>query len=52
VIAHTAMLPHPGGSIAYRVEWSGRAMVYATDTGHGDAAMDAALRVCARGRGC
>jgi phosphoribosyl 1,2-cyclic phosphodiesterase len=51
VTARTAMLPHPGGSIAYRVEWSGRTMVYATDTGHGDAAMDAELRRLCQGAG-
>jgi phosphoribosyl 1,2-cyclic phosphodiesterase len=44
VIVRTAMLSHPGGCIGYRIEWSGRAMVYATDTAHGDPAADAALR--------
>jgi phosphoribosyl 1,2-cyclic phosphodiesterase len=51
VTARTTMLPHPGGSIAYRVEWSGRAMVYATDTGHGDPTMDAELRRLCQGAG-
>jgi phosphoribosyl 1,2-cyclic phosphodiesterase len=51
VTARTAMLQHPGGSIAYRIEWSGRAMVYATDTGHGDAAMDMDLLGLCQGAG-
>ena len=44
VTVRTAMLRHPGGCVGYRIEWSGRAMVYATDTSHGDEATDAALR--------
>jgi phosphoribosyl 1,2-cyclic phosphodiesterase len=44
VTARTAMLQHPGGCVGYRIEWSGRAMVYATDTAYGDPATDLALR--------
>jgi phosphoribosyl 1,2-cyclic phosphodiesterase len=44
VTVRTAMLQHPGGCVGYRIEWSGHAMVYATDTAHGDATTDAALR--------
>jgi len=51
VTARTAMLRHPGGSVGYRLEWSGRAMVYATDTAHGEPAADAALRELCRGAG-
>jgi phosphoribosyl 1,2-cyclic phosphodiesterase len=50
-IARTAMLRHPGGSVGYRIEWSGKAMVYATDTGHGDPDTDAALRRLCLGAG-
>ena len=49
VTARTALLHHPGGSVGYRIEWSGRSIVYATDTGHGDPAADAALRQLCRG---
>ena len=51
VTVRTAMLRHPGGCIGYRIEWSGRAMVYATDTSHGDPAVDAALRGLCQGAG-
>jgi phosphoribosyl 1,2-cyclic phosphodiesterase len=44
VTVRTAMLQHPGGCVGYRIEWAGRAMVYATDTAYGDATTDAALR--------
>jgi phosphoribosyl 1,2-cyclic phosphodiesterase len=44
VTVRTAMLRHPGGCVGYRIEWAGRAMVYATDTAHGDPTADAALR--------
>ena len=44
IVVRTALLPHPGGCIGYRIEWAGRAMVYATDTVHGDPASDARLR--------
>ena len=47
----TAMLRHPGGCVGYRIEWSGHAMVYATDTAHGDPATDAALRTLCQGAG-
>lgn len=49
--ARTAMLWHPGGCVAYRIEWSHRAMVYAADTGHGDPTTDAALRDLCQGAG-
>jgi len=49
VTVRTAALRHPGGSIGYRIEWNARAMVYATDTAHGDPVADAALRdLCLR----
>jgi phosphoribosyl 1,2-cyclic phosphodiesterase len=50
-IARTAMLLHPGGSVAYRIEWEEQAVVYATDTSHGDAASDEALRRLCQGAG-
>lgn len=49
VSVQTAMLRHPGGCVGYRIEWSGQAMVYATDTGHGDPATDQALRALCEG---
>ena len=49
VIVRTVLLRHPGGCMGYRIEWSGRAMVYATDTGHGEAAFDTALRTLCHG---
>lgn len=49
VTVRTAMLLHPGGCVGYRIEWSGRAMVYATDTAHGDPTTDAALRELCQG---
>jgi phosphoribosyl 1,2-cyclic phosphodiesterase len=51
VTVRTAMLRHPGGCVGYRIEWSGHAMVYATDTAHGDPATDAALRELCQGAG-
>lgn len=51
VTAQTAMLWHPGGSVGYRIEWSGRAIVYATDTAHGDPTVDAALRALCQDAG-
>jgi phosphoribosyl 1,2-cyclic phosphodiesterase len=51
VTVRTAMLLHPGGCVGYRIEWSGRAMVYATDTAHGDPTTDAALRALCQGAG-
>jgi phosphoribosyl 1,2-cyclic phosphodiesterase len=51
VTVRTAMLRHPGGCVGYRIEWSGRAMVYATDTAHGDPTTDAALRELCQGAG-
>jgi phosphoribosyl 1,2-cyclic phosphodiesterase len=49
--ARTAMLLHPGGSVAYRIEWEDRAIVYATDTSHGEPASDEALRRLCQGAG-
>jgi phosphoribosyl 1,2-cyclic phosphodiesterase len=51
VTVRTAMLQHPGGCVAYRIEWSGRAMVYATDTAYGDPATDLALRALCQDAG-
>jgi phosphoribosyl 1,2-cyclic phosphodiesterase len=51
VTVRTAMLLHPGGCVGYRIECSGRAMVYATDTAHGDPTTDAALRALCQGAG-
>ncbi len=42
-----AQLEHPGGVLGYRIETGGRAIVYATDTEHGEAA-DARLVALAR----
>jgi phosphoribosyl 1,2-cyclic phosphodiesterase len=39
---------HPGGSLAYRIDYAGRSMVYATDTEH-YSCVDPALRALARG---
>jgi len=47
--ARTAMLQHPGGSIAYRIEWAGQMLVYATDTSHGDPETGEALRRLCQG---
>jgi phosphoribosyl 1,2-cyclic phosphodiesterase len=49
ISVRTAALDHPGGSIAFRIEWRGRILVYATDTGHGDPEADAALRALCLG---
>jgi phosphoribosyl 1,2-cyclic phosphodiesterase len=51
VTVRTAMLLHPGGCVGYRIEWSGCVMVYATDTAHGNATTDAALRELCQGAG-
>ena len=51
VTVRTVMLRHPGGCVGYRIDWSGRAMVYATDTAHGDPTTDAALRALCEGAG-
>jgi phosphoribosyl 1,2-cyclic phosphodiesterase len=51
VTVRTAMLQHPGGCVGYRIEWSGYAMVYATDTAHGHPTADAALRALCQGAG-
>jgi phosphoribosyl 1,2-cyclic phosphodiesterase len=51
VTARTAMLRHPGGCVGYRIEWSGRAIVYATDTAHGDPTADAALQALCQDAG-
>jgi phosphoribosyl 1,2-cyclic phosphodiesterase len=41
-------LNHPGGVLAYRIEWGGRSVVYATDTEH-YSCVDPALRTLAQG---
>lgn len=41
-------LNHPGGCLAYRIDYGGRSVVYATDTEH-YACVDPALRELARG---
>ncbi len=43
VVVHTAALNHPGGSIAYRVEYAGRSACYVTDTEHIPGAPDEAV---------
>ncbi len=43
VTVRTCLLNHPGGCVGYRIEWSGRAMIFATDTAHGDPTVDDAL---------
>jgi phosphoribosyl 1,2-cyclic phosphodiesterase len=44
----TARLNHPGGVVAYRIEWAGKSVVYATDTEH-YACLDPALVALAKG---
>lgn len=44
-----ALLRHPGGVISYRVDYRGRALVFATDTEHTDLGADPALVELARG---
>jgi phosphoribosyl 1,2-cyclic phosphodiesterase len=51
VTVRTATLRHPGGSVAYRIEWGGQVLVYATDTSHGDPEVDDALRRLCQGAG-
>jgi phosphoribosyl 1,2-cyclic phosphodiesterase len=51
VTVRTAMLHHPGGCVGYRIEWSGRVMVYLTDTAHGDPTTDGVLRELCRDAG-
>jgi phosphoribosyl 1,2-cyclic phosphodiesterase len=41
-------LNHPGGVLAYRIDWAGRSVVYATDTEH-YSCVDPALRTLAQG---
>jgi phosphoribosyl 1,2-cyclic phosphodiesterase len=43
-----ARLNHPGGVLGYRIEYGGKALVYATDTEHYDC-VDPALRELCRG---
>jgi len=40
---------HPGGNLAYRVEYKGRSVVYATDTEHGNNERDTQLLEFSRG---
>ncbi len=44
----TALLNHPGDCLGYRVEWRGRAVVFATDTEHYPDRLDKALLHLAR----
>ena len=48
VTVTTAQLDHPGGVTAYRLDYRGRSLVYATDVEHG-AALDPRLVKLARG---
>ncbi len=48
VTVTTAELDHPGGVTAYRLDYQGRSVVYATDVEHG-AALDSRLVKLARG---
>lgn len=48
LVVRTTKLNHPGGSLAYRVEHGGRAVVYATDTEH-YSCIDPCLSQLARG---
>ncbi len=48
VVVRVARQNHPGGSFAYRLEWNGRSVVYATDTEH-FACIDPELYALARG---
>ena len=43
VVIRTAALNHPGGAVAYRVEFAGRAACYVTDTEHVPGRPDAAI---------
>jgi ribonuclease BN (tRNA processing enzyme) len=43
---------HPQGCLAYRVEKSGRSLVYATDTEHPESGIDSKLADFARGASC
>ena len=45
----TAAGNHPGGVLAYRVDYEGKALVYATDTEHNAAGLDQRLVELARG---
>jgi phosphoribosyl 1,2-cyclic phosphodiesterase len=51
VMVRTAMLSHPGGCVAYRIEGAGQSVVYATDTAHGEPETDASLRALCEGAG-
>jgi phosphoribosyl 1,2-cyclic phosphodiesterase len=48
VTVRAAELNHPGGAQGFRIEWAGKALVYATDFEHGTAA-DESLVELARG---
>lgn len=48
VSVRVARQNHPGGSFAYRLDWNGRSVVYATDTEH-YACIDPELYALARG---
>ncbi|MDX1977692.1 MAG: MBL fold metallo-hydrolase, partial [Pseudanabaenaceae cyanobacterium bins.68] len=48
ITVETAELNHPGEAVGYRVNWAGRAMVYATDTEHFHQGLDVKLLHLAR----
>lgn len=48
VEVRTARLNHPGGVLAYRIDFDGKSLVYATDTEHGEG-VDPDLRALAEG---
>lgn len=49
VLVRPFALNHPNGATGYRIESAGRAIVYASDHEHGDAAADSVLREYAHG---
>jgi phosphoribosyl 1,2-cyclic phosphodiesterase len=49
VVVRTAALNHPGGAVAYRVEFAGRAACYVTDTEHVPGKPDPAVLELIRG---
>ena len=49
VVIRTAALNHPGGAVAYRVEFAGRAACYVTDTEHVPGRPDAAILALIQG---
>lgn len=49
VLVECALLPHPGGSLGYRLSASGRAVVFATDVEHTVEGLDESLLALADG---